>query len=157
MAAKDLRAKESKAYKKANNDLFKTVKAVQACIDALSGAESKTESMMLAQKHVKTVLALVSLQASEEQRSGLEAFANADPARPDQLAAGDKGAHVDKYDFKSENVIELLKNLKLKFEDDKLAGTKAETNSLNSYDLSKEARENAHDAATTSKQQKTKS
>jgi len=41
------------------------------------------------------------------------------------LAEGDEAAHFDKYDFKSENVIELLKQLKLKFEDDKLAGTKA--------------------------------
>jgi len=64
--------------------------------------------------------------------------------------------HVDKYDFKSENVIELLKQLKLKFEDDKLASTKAETNALNSYDLAKEARDNAITAAKESKDKKNK-
>jgi len=75
--------------------------------------------------------------------------------RPDQKAAGDLNKHVDKYDFKSENVIELLKELQTKFEDDKLAGTKAETNGLNSYALSKEARDNAIDAAKASKKKKT--
>jgi len=149
-SAKELREKTEKLYNKANEDLEKTIKAVGECIAALSGAEGKTESMLLAQRHVKTVLSLISTQVTETQRKGLEAFAQ----RPDQLAAGDKGAHVDKYDFKSENVIELLKQLKLKFEDDKLAATKAETNSVNSYNLSKEARDNAHAAATKSKKEK---
>ena len=87
------------------------------------------------------------MKATVQQRAGLEAFA--DPkSRPDQLAAGGLAAHEDKYDFKSENVIELLKQLKLKFEDDKLAGTKAETNAINAYDLTREASDNAHKAAT---------
>merc|ERR1719377_322344 len=110
--------------------------------------------MMLAQRHVRGLVALVSVRATEKQ---LEALVNfADPKRPDQLAAGDKKAHVDKYDFKSENVIELLKQLKLKFEDDQLATTKAETNALNAYALSKEARDNAIDAAKKSKDEKNK-
>merc|ERR1719253_560743 len=100
--------------------------------------------MMLAQRHVKVVLALVALKVTEGQRQTLEAFA---APRPDQLSAGDVEKHVDKYDFKSENVIELLKELKLKFEDDKLAATKAETNGLNAYDLSKQARDNSIKAA----------
>merc|ERR1719498_129048 len=108
---------------------------------------------MLAQKHVKVVLALVSEKATHKQQQVLAAFAG---QRPDQLAAGDLDAHVDKYDFKSENVIELLKQLKLKFEDDKLAGTKAETNAVNAYELAKEARDNARDAAKKSKDKKDK-
>jgi len=71
-------------------------------------------------------------------------------------AAGDYNSHVDKYDFKSENVIELLKQLKLKFEDDQLAGTKAETNAVNAYDLAKQARDDAISAATKSKEKKEK-
>merc|ERR1711862_987197 len=100
----------------ADKYLASTIKAVDECIKALEGAESKTEAM-LAQRHVKMVLALVATKATEQQRKVLESFA----ARPDQLAEGDLAAHTDKYDFKSENVIELLKQLKLKFEDDKLA------------------------------------
>ena len=93
------------------------------------------------------------MKATVQQRAGLEAFA--DPkSRPDQLAAGGLAAHEDKYDFKSENVIELLKQLKLKFEDDKLAGTKAETNAINAYDLTKEASDNAHKAASKARDEK---
>merc|ERR1719503_258126 len=84
----------------------------------------------------------------------LQTFANRQ--RPKQLAKGDLDAHVDKYDFKSENVIELLKQLKLKFEDDKLAATKAETNAINAYDVAKEARDNAIEAAKKSKEKKEK-
>merc|ERR1719181_807988 len=98
------------------------------------------------------VLSLGSLQTTEKQQQILEAFAN--KPRPDQLAEGDLSKHTDKYDFKSENVIELLKQLKLKFQDDKTAGTKAETASINAFELSEEARKNAHKAATKSKNEK---
>merc|ERR1719238_1055215 len=98
------------------------------------------------------VLSLIGLKATEQQRKGLEAFAG----RPDQLAAGDEAAHVDKYDFKSENVIELLKQLKLSFEDQKLAATKEETNAVNAYELAKNARDAAIEAAEKSKKEKEK-
>merc|ERR1740117_2240621 len=110
--------------------------------------------MLLAQQnHVKMMLSLLAEKVTDKQIQVLQAFA--DPKkRPDQKAAGDLDAHVDKYDFKSENVIELLKNLKLKFEDNKLAGTKAETNAINSYDLAKASRDNAIAAAEKSKKKK---
>merc|ERR1719486_1014642 len=95
---------------------------------------------------------------TKRQRQGLQSYVAGGPQddkpRPKQLAEGDLEAHVDKYDFKSENVIELLKQLKLKFEDDKLAGTKAETNSINNYEMAKEARDNAIKAAKKSKKEK---
>merc|ERR1719191_1816438 len=100
--------------------------------------------MMLAQKRMKVVLSLVALKTDDRQRKTLEAFAE---GKPKQLAAGDEAAHVDKYNFKSENVIELLKELKTKFEDDQLAGTKAETNAVNAYNLAKRSRDNAIKAA----------
>jgi len=151
--AKEDRAAEAKLYDKADKDLESTIKAVDGCIKALEGAESSTEGAMLAQRHVKLVLSLLGMRATEEQRKVLENFAK---PRPDQLAAGDLSKHTDKYDFKSENVIELLKQLKLMFEDEKLAGTKAETNAINAYELAKEARDNAIDAAEKSKKEKEK-
>jgi len=154
--AKEIRKDEADLYTKANDDLAKTIKGVEECIKALSGAESSTESLLLAQKKVKMALSLISVKATREQRQRLQAFADQPKKRPDQLAAGDLDAHVDKYDFKSENVIELLKQLKMKFEDDKLAGTKAETNAVNAYKVAKEARDNARDAAQDSKKKKTK-
>jgi septal ring factor EnvC (AmiA/AmiB activator) len=154
-AAKDNRKKEADLYDKAHKDIEATIDAIEGCIKALEDAESKTEpKMLLAQKHVRAVLSLVGLQITEHQRQGLEKYA--DKPRPDQLAAGDLEKHTDKYDFKSENVIELLKQLKLNFEDDELAATKAETNAINAYDLSKEARDNSIKAAKDSKDKKTK-
>jgi chromosome segregation ATPase len=155
--AKEMRDDEAKLYKKANKDLEDTIDAVEQCIKALTNAESKTEAkMLLAQHHVKMVLSLVSTKATEKQRKGLEEFVKPRERPDEQYAKGDLAAHTDKYDFKSENVIELLKQLKLAFEDEKLAGTKAETNAINAYDLAKEARDNAKKAANKSKDKKEK-
>jgi len=140
--AKEIRGEEADNYADANKDLKSTIKAVDECIKALEGAEGKTEYFV-------QLLSLVSHKVTDSQRQVLEYF-----ARPDQLAKGDLAAHTDKYDFKSENVIELLKELKHKFEDDKLAGTKAETAAINAYDLAKEARDNARSAAKKSKKAK---
>lgn len=149
-SAKDERKEEADLYTKVSKDLDDTIKAVGDCIEALSTAESTTEpKMMLAQHRVKNLIALLSMKATEQQLRTLSEF-----AKPEQKAAGDLEKHTDKYDFKSENVVELLKQLKLKFEDDKVATTKAETNSLNSYALSKAARDNAITAATKSKDKK---
>mmetsp|Transcript_60699 Transcript_60699/g.95680 ORF Transcript_60699/g.95680 Transcript_60699/m.95680 type:complete len:708 (+) Transcript_60699:103-2226(+) len=154
-AAKEKRSDEAKLYEEANKDLGDTIKAVEDCIVALQEAETSTEpKMLLAQRHVKAVLALIGLKATEEQRKGLQKFV--EEPRPEVKAAGDYNSHVDKYDFKSENVIELLKQLKLKFEDDQLAGTKAETNAVNAYTLAKQARDDAISAATKSKEKKEK-
>jgi len=148
--AKDNRKEAADLYSQANKDLSSTIKAVEECIKALTGAESKTESMLLAQKRMKTLLSLVSLRVTEQQRMVLSSV-----ERPDQLAKGDLAAHTDKYDFKSENVIELLKELEQKFEDDKLAGTKAETAAINAHELAMSASSNAFDAAEDSAKGKT--
>jgi len=70
---------------------------------------------------------------------------------PDFLAKGDYGKHVKKYEFKSDNIIDLLKELKLNFEDQRVEGTKMETAAANSYDLAKSARDAAVAAATSAK------
>merc|ERR1719172_120203 len=58
------------------------------------------------------------------------------------------------YTFKSQGVIELLKKLKEKFEGEQLDATKAETNSVNSYNLAKDAREQQEKAARKAKEEK---
>jgi hypothetical protein len=80
---------------------------------------------------------------SEEERTVLTSFLQ-QPKKPKAKV----------YSFKSQGVIELLKKLMEKFEKDKLAATKAETNSLNSYNLAKQAREEALEAAQKSKDEK---
>jgi len=52
-------------------------------------------------------------------------------------------------------IVELLKKLQEKFEDERLAGQKAETNAVNNYNLAKQAREAKVTAAEKSKSQKT--
>merc|ERR1719264_1567098 len=84
-------------------------------------------------------------QAELEQRVQLAAFLQAqlgeEPERPKLKSKGDYEKHIDKYDFKSQSVVEMLKTLKLKFEDEQTAANKAETNSINAYDLAKNSRD----------------
>merc|ERR1719409_503463 len=69
------------------------------------------------------------------------------------MVSGDRAAHVKKYKFKSGNIIELLKQLKAKFEDDLLETNKAETNAENNYQLAKDAAEKAKAAAVASREE----
>jgi hypothetical protein len=64
-------------------------------------------------------------------------------------------AHKKSYSFKGGNVLELLKQLELKFEDDLTQVEKEETNRVNSYNLAKDARDNAITAAEKAKDEKT--
>merc|ERR1719192_2327184 len=90
-------------------------------------------------------LPLVLEQLSEEQQEAL--LVAKDSPREKILADGMAKAHEKKYTFKSNNVVDLLKELKLKFEDDRVTATKEETNKLNEYELAKEARKAAVAAA----------
>jgi len=149
-AAKNKDKKRNDAYKKEKKDLQDTIKGMKDAITALQGA-SKTDSALLqegAQNSVREVLAFLSMKTSDEQRDLLMDFVS---GRPDQLADGDLNTHVKKYSFKSDNVIDLLKELKLKFEDDLTASDATETNGANSYAVEKSARDNAETAATKSK------
>jgi len=120
------------------------------CIDALEQAKDDT-SFAQAQKQVVSIMSLLQTSVTEHDREVLKSLT--DPS--EIMAMGDKAGHVKKYSFKGGNVIELLKNLKLKFEDDLTQIEKEETNALNSYDLAKKARDNAIDAANDSKDEKT--
>jgi DNA repair exonuclease SbcCD ATPase subunit len=141
------RTKTNALYQESNSDLKLTITAVEACITALEGAGEQTSFV---QAQVKGVLSLVETSVTEQQRQTLQAFT--DPV--DVQAMGDRKAHVKKYSFKSGNVIELLKQLLLKFEDDQVQVEKEETNSLNAYSLAKDARDNSIQAATESKTEK---
>jgi len=153
-SAKEDRDEEEELYTKTLSDVKATIQAVNDALDALTTSKGETETALLARGQVKKVLALMSVYSSttEAQVNTLQAFAN---QRPDQLAAGDADTHVKQYNFKSDSVVGLLKELKKKFQDDKLAATKAETNAVNSYNLAKSARDNAIKAAEKSKGKKT--
>merc|ERR1719321_2624492 len=119
------------------------------CIQAIKDAKDET-SFAQAQKKAGKVLALVQ---TEELRTKLQSFVATDPA--EVMASGDYAGHQKSYSFKGGNVLELLKQLELKFEDDLLAVEKAETNSVNAYNLAKDARDNAIEAAEKARDEKT--
>jgi len=147
--AKDQRDDENSLYEQARSDTQSTIDAMTECIEALKDAKSDT-SFAQAQQQVASVMSLLELKVTDHDRKVLKSFTD-----PSEIAAmGDAGGHVKKYSFKGGNVIELLKNLKLKFEDDLTQIEKEETNAQNGYDLSKKARDNAIDAAEDSKDEK---
>jgi len=153
-AAKEKDGKRTKAYTSKKADLKSTIQAMDDAIAAMQGA-SKTDSGLLeksAQNSIRQALALLSTKATAEQQSLLVDFVS---GRPDQLAKGNEAGHVKKYDFKSDNVIDLLKNLKLKFQDDLTATDSEETNGANAYALEQSSRDASHAAASKSESQKT--
>merc|ERR1719414_1602080 len=99
-----------------------------------------------------TILAIAGTRMSNKQLSLLETFAK---PRPELKAEGDYQEHVDTYAFKSDSAVELLKDLKAKFEDELVEAAKSETNSVNAYNLAKQARNDLVQAATDSKTAKT--
>jgi len=146
--AESIRKNEEDLYKKTSADLESTIQGVQ---DAITGLK-ESDGTFLAQKLSRPSIAKVVALAQQRGMSELAALLQ----KPEQLAAGDEQAHVKKYNFKSNNIIELLKELLRKFEDDLLAAKKGETNASNAYDMEKSARDGAIDAATKSKNEKEK-
>lgn len=140
-------------YKRASEDYSSTIKAIKDAIVELEKAGSALQ--VFGRPKVQRALAL--LEAAEpdgERRTKISALLQRQ--RPDLLAGGDDAAHVQKYAFKSNNVIEMLKELEAKFEDQLLEATKEETNALNQYALAKQARDATTAAAEASKDEKTK-
>jgi chromosome segregation ATPase len=148
--AKKIREEQETAYKEADSDFKETIEAIQTCIDSLEDTKKETDKPTgsLLEKSVTKVLNLASLLVSEDEQKVLSSFLQEaqQPTKPKAKV----------YSFKSQGVIELLKKLMEKFETDQLDATKAETNSLNAYNLAKQAREEALEAAQKSKDEKEK-
>jgi len=158
-AAQSLRSNQTSLYTTSDQDLADTITAIGQAITALEGAQTATSAALL-QLRLRELAQrpLVFSQLSDEQQRQLlgEASLNAssNASRPDFLGNGSYQASQKKYTFKSGNVIELLKELKTKFEDDRVEGTKGETNAQNAYDLAKDARDSAIAAAGAAKTEK---
>lgn len=159
VAAKKSDADRTKAYTEKKADLESTIQSVGEAITALEEA-SKTDSGLLqknAQNSIREAMAFLSMKATAAQRTVLVNFVSGDPKeRPDLKVMGDDKSHVKKYNFKSDNVIDLIKELKLKFEDDLVAADTEETAGANQYALEKQARDSSKEAAEKSKTQKEK-
>ena len=141
-AAKEALSASDKAnalYEQVSSDLESTIASVGECVTAIKNSKDDT-SFLAAQQKVSKVIAMLEVVKT-------------DPA--EVMAAGDMAAHKKSYSFKGGNILELLKQLELKFEDDLTQVEKEETNRVNSYNLAKDARDNAITAAEKSKTEKT--
>lgn len=155
------REKAANLYKQVSQDSKSTITAFKSAIKELIAAKGSSASMLqvLGRDQVREALALAeAYTADEEQRGILLELRNAtnytNKPRPNLKASGDYSGHIHKYRYKSNSVIELLKGLQAKFEDDLLTATKEETNSINAFDLAKQARGGEVAAAGTAKSQK---
>jgi len=161
--ADDDRREAAALYADTAADLKAAIAALDEAIQVLQEAKGEVTAALLQRNSVRKSLELAQTLAGDEQRlelvtllrQGPAAGPAAAPARPDLEARGDYKGHIQKYKFKSGNVIELLKQLKAKFEGDALDATKAETNGQNAHALAGDALKNAMDAAKASKETKT--
>jgi len=142
--------KANDLYEETSTDLESTIKSLGECIDAIKQSKDDT-SFIAAQKKVGDLISL--LEMTTEQSDALSHFAKTDPV--DVMAKGDMVKHKKAYSFKGGNILELLKQLELKFEDDLTRVEKEETNRVNAFNLAKDARDNAIEAGEKSKEEKT--
>jgi len=155
------RSAQNTLYLEADGDYDTTIQAIESVITELESTKSSV-SDLLAKKAVVTKLLqmpLVLEQLPESKKALLEEVSGRSvasaPSPTPLLTRGDFEEAKTVYKFKSTSVIDLLKELKLKFEDEKLLATREETNSLNAYQLAKVARDNAISAAQSSQTAKT--
>merc|ERR1719262_1528149 len=139
------RSEQHAVYEAAAKDLEDTISAVEEAIDVMKKSKGEVALVQLTPT-VRRGLAFAQLFAPEEHRGDLTALL--------QAPTGDKAKHVKVYKFKGGNVVELLKSLKGKFEQDLLETNKAETNAVNAYDLTVKSLENKREAANASKRKK---
>jgi hypothetical protein len=160
--AKKARDDAEKVYKAADKDFDDTITAVDEAVKALRASKKSSMLQFLKpetprqEQALKQLLSqpLVLEQLSEEQRDALSASVYGPVTDADILAKEKYAKTGQTYTFKSGNVIELLDGLKAHFEDSKERGTKAETAAANDYEVAKDARKDAVDAAKKAKDSK---
>jgi hypothetical protein len=156
--AVEMRASAADLYSQVSSDHKATIQAIGDAQAALEASESGGALLVqMSKPGLRRVLAMADAEwpatVPQTHRAALAAFMQQEQ-RPDQLAAGDRAAHVQGFKFKSGDVIELLKGLKTKFEDELIAADTAESNSLNQFALETQARDAAIAAAEKSKEEK---
>jgi hypothetical protein len=168
--ATNIRKEENDLYVEESTSFKETIKAVEAALDYLVKAKSSTASLLQAQEHVREVYPILAggKHVTDIERQELESFlglgssvgyapapAFIKPVRSDVLAKGDQAKHVQVYGYKSDSVIELLKGLIMKFEDELQQCEDEEQNALNAYTLAVDARLRLKTAAEADRDTKT--
>jgi chromosome segregation ATPase len=159
--AQGIRDEGAALYSESSTDHQATIKAIGDAQAALESSRDGGAALTQLPKQVRQALALADVAwptgAPKAQHAVLTSLLQGleEPVeRPDQLAEGDRAAHVKSFSFKSGDIIELLKALLSRFEDELVALDKAETHSLNAFALETQARDAAIAAAKASKEEK---
>mmetsp|Transcript_125995 Transcript_125995/g.403397 ORF Transcript_125995/g.403397 Transcript_125995/m.403397 type:complete len:716 (+) Transcript_125995:60-2207(+) len=139
-ALKDRKAGD-KLYNDKKNTLEDTIKAMGEAVTLLSTTGKEVDTgLVQARQKVRSVLALLAEHASSEEWEVLQDFSTDTPSK--LKAGGDYAGHVKGYAFKSGSVVEMLKGLETKFEDELVETNTAETNAISAYQLAQAARDN---------------
>ena len=129
--AKNVRGETNDAFVEAQTD-YKSV--LTAISEALKAVRASKPELAAVKSTVRKAMVLAEIYMTSDEHSAVHAFLQETPDV-------DRVGKTKVYDFKSGGVIEVLKKLKAKFEEEKLESTKGEMNSKNAYDLMKQAKD----------------
>jgi uncharacterized small protein (DUF1192 family) len=158
--AQKLRDSGNGLYGTNKADMEATVAAVGDAITALESSKPALVQTEAVQAVVQKAMAYVDIFAPQQGKTAAVAFlqsrSNAEPiesAEADEFE--NRKGRERTYDFKGGDIIETLKQLKLKFEDDLVELNKAETAAVSAHKLADAAKEDEINAATRAKDAKT--
>jgi len=154
--AEKLRGEANTLYGTNKGDLEATIAAVGDAITALQDSKPAMIQSDAVQAKVQAALAYADIFLPEKKAEKAVAFLAAEPITSENAEkfAGRTGRERT-YDFKGGDIIEMLKSLKLDFEDQLVELNKAETAATSAHKLADAAKEDEINAATRAKDSKT--
>jgi len=153
------RSTDNGLYTTADGDFGTAIQAFDDVITGLETARDNADSASLVQSMVRALPTTLISSLPPQQVSLLSMLNSSSSStttttRPELLASGDYKDAEKKIQFRSGNIVELLKDLKAATEDQRVEATKAETAAVNAHNLAKDARTNAITAAGNTKSAK---
>jgi len=149
------RGEANTLYGTNKGDLEATIQAVGDAISALEGSKPSLVQSEATQAKVQKAMAYVDIFAPQQGKSAAVAFLQSRSSQEPADEFENRKGRERTYDFKGGDIIETLKNLKLKFEDDLVELNKAETAATSAHKLADAAKEDEINAATRAKDSKT--
>eukprot|EP00927_Polykrikos_kofoidii_P028912 TRINITY_DN250_c0_g1_i3.p1 TRINITY_DN250_c0_g1~~TRINITY_DN250_c0_g1_i3.p1 ORF type:complete len:713 (-),score=149.42 TRINITY_DN250_c0_g1_i3:51-2138(-) len=131
--AAQLRQQGKTLYESARKDFEDTITAIESALTGLQSSQGVTFAQM---QSLRGILEMADVTLSGEGTVHVDT-----PVRPDLKAKGDREAHVKVYDYKSGKVIEILKQLLERFENELHTATKEETNADNNRNLEEQSQQ----------------
>jgi len=145
--AVDLRQNGNDLYEKASKDFRDTIEAIESALTGLQSSQGVTFAQM---QSLRGLLEIADVTLSGEGNAHVDST-----VRPDLKARNDRAKHVKVYDYKSGKVIEILKQLLARFQNELHTATKEETNANNNRALEEQSQKELISATAASIQAKT--